>query len=781
MDSFDQISFRPIPKWPVEAATPHYPFLSTPPSKVVASPDPLRSTVFDTALANGPDAELVCYALAPVAVKTAAHGAFICETPYQSVEVKGRGDLRFDFGVLSAGWIEFESDDIPADAEFSISEYNQPAVVNEGAQYPKKTAHPIRVSGSTWRLVLNREYYEGVRFGWLHSRSGNSRWSLRNLRLVCQARPTNYAGSFECDDPLLERIWETGALTVRLSLLRDHFGSILVERGDRHSWTGDAYVSQAAAMPVFGNFGLVRANLDRTANDTNGIESYSLYWILSLVDYVLCSGETVALREHAAIVREKLRHAVEVVRNRTKLGFCGHDDRTGSAFKEPEIEANHRFYRLLALRTVHTVRTALAWIGGDEETAKVCNAVETALLETPLPALGILGLHDGTEAVLADALKGTPSEFLDREYRNPVTCVSYSPFNNYFVLQGMAHARCYAEAMGLVRRCWGGMIQLGATTFWEVFRPEWLEVMQPSDPPPDGVHGYTSLCHPWSAGVTRWLTDHVLGIRPTAPGYSEFIFDPIASGSKKVSGSVATARGGIRAGFDGREAWLVIPTGCRGSVKTNIGIRQFGPGRHEFEIAARDVDPVATSQQNQGFAAAWEADTSLSAGLTRSSGWIAFAATPEGGDISNLGSETSLTISENMPGGSLHRRHFGGNAEHDTSAMGKSRQITAADFRGALRTNVATVFEQTFTVDIKRPDDLPYSLGIFCQDVLDEGIVQTVDVLDLETKTLVAPTRIVQRFEGGLVLWLRFNRSVRLRICHCPGPDVTLGGLLFAS
>ena len=397
-------------------------------------------------------------------------------------------------------------------------------------------------------------------------------------------------------------------------------------------------------MPVFGNFGLVRANLDRTANDTNGIESYSLYWILALIDYVLNSGDTDALRVYAGTVCEKLLHSVEVVRHRGKLGFCGHDDRTGSAFKEPEIEANHRFHHLLALRTVRTFQTALTWTGDDDASVEVCRAVETALLEVPLPTSEVLGLHDGTEAVLAGALTDSLSEFIDREYRNEVTSVSYSPFNTYFVLQGMVHAGCVAEAMGLVRRCWGGMISLGATTFWEVFRPEWVDLMKPCDPPPDGVHGYTSLCHPWSAGVTRWLSDHVLGVRPTTPGYSEFVFDPLAAGLKKMSGTVATVNGAIRAGFEGRSAWLEVPAECHGSVKTNAGVRRFGPGRHEFELEEEEPSPVVTPARS--FAAAWEPDSTLEVGLVRSTAWMAFAATPDGGDLVHLPHGTSITISE---------------------------------------------------------------------------------------------------------------------------------------
>ena len=70
--------------------------------------------------------------------------------------------------------------------------------------------------------------------------------NITNVRLVCQAKPANYLGSFECDNTMLNRIWYTGAYTVRTNLLENCFGAILMERGDRFSWTGDAYISQAA-------------------------------------------------------------------------------------------------------------------------------------------------------------------------------------------------------------------------------------------------------------------------------------------------------------------------------------------------------------------------------------------------------------------------------------------------------------------------------------------------------------------------------------------------------
>lgn len=57
----------------------------------------------------------------------------------------------------------------------------------------------------------------------------------------------------------------------------NYFGAILMNRGDRHSWTGDSYPAQAASLPAFANYDFVLKNLYSTAERPNGIESYELY------------------------------------------------------------------------------------------------------------------------------------------------------------------------------------------------------------------------------------------------------------------------------------------------------------------------------------------------------------------------------------------------------------------------------------------------------------------------------------------------------------------------
>ena len=255
--------------------------------EVPESPDPLVQYRWKEPRASD---GLQVYVLRPTALQPAPTESFEGMATEASIPctilVRGPGSLRFDFGVESAAWLEFDSPDLAGAVEMSISEYNEPAVVNVGAQNPVKTLRPVR-HGNTYRLELNKELYEGLRFGWIHVRSFERPWHITDVRAVCQVKPANYEGRFACSDPLLTRIWYSGAYGVKVNLQPDYFGAILMERSDRFSWTGDAHTSQGAALVAFGNRDFVKHNLDRTANDSNNIESYSLYWILSLMSKLI--------------------------------------------------------------------------------------------------------------------------------------------------------------------------------------------------------------------------------------------------------------------------------------------------------------------------------------------------------------------------------------------------------------------------------------------------------------------------------------------------------------
>lgn len=192
---------------------------------VKESPDPLITYRWSNPKVSD---SLEIYTLQPKKITGIPNSSF--NQNKDGTSVSGKGSLMFDFGVESAAWFEFESDDLIDSVEMSISEYNEPAIVNTGPQHRIKTMVPIKY-GNTYRLELNDALYEGVRFAWIHVKSFSKTWHIKNVRLVCQVRPTNYMGSFSCNDTELTRIWYTGAYTVKLNLLKDYFGAILMDRG----------------------------------------------------------------------------------------------------------------------------------------------------------------------------------------------------------------------------------------------------------------------------------------------------------------------------------------------------------------------------------------------------------------------------------------------------------------------------------------------------------------------------------------------------------------------
>lgn len=117
------------------------------------SPDPTSSYRWD-APASADSLQL--YMLAPKKIFAFPTAAFAIAG--DGITVNGSGELRFDFGVENAGWLEFDSDDLSDSVEMSISEYNDPAIVNAGARHPVKTMSPVKY-GNSYRLELNDELY----------------------------------------------------------------------------------------------------------------------------------------------------------------------------------------------------------------------------------------------------------------------------------------------------------------------------------------------------------------------------------------------------------------------------------------------------------------------------------------------------------------------------------------------------------------------------------------------------------------------------------------------
>ena len=727
--------------------------------------------------------------------------------------VKGKGSIRLDFGVESAAWIEFDSPDCPGDVEMSLSEYNEPGV--DKARIAVK-------HGNTYRLELNPELYEGVRFAWIDVKSWSRPWHITNVRAVCQVKPTNYVGSFSCSDPQLTRIWYMAAYGVKASLCKDYFGSILMDRGDRMSWTGDAHPSQAAALVAFGNTAFVKKNLANTAHQDNGIRSYSLYWVLSLLDYYRYTGDAETLRLHLDNACAKLDSAHIAYGTNPGLGFYGWDERLGAGFEiwfRPCSEAQHA-YQMLSLRTWSEFAAAMGEIGRNDLRDKYVGYANKKFAELTKTDnwhadFGIHAAADALNTGLLDAKTG--KSLYAREFGDRVNRLSLSPFNEYFILQAMARLGKTDDALCTVRDMWGYMLQYGGTTPFEVYRPSWNEVIGRNDAVPNAQCGIVSLCHPWGAGVVKWLNEETLGIKPTTPGFATYDIAPHLGGSLlRVSGATPTPSGVIRASFNlttgrgqvsapprtvgrlgtpksgrkilrisinGKLAWDGLFHATSGISGANeypdfVYFNGLQPGEYALETTYAGRPPTHPTPPMEYDSRLVKQDSTTSGdwgGNYGSDGHLLCGYLPDGTDKQSLPSYVRSVE---------FFRAFPKSGRPDIvqwAAVTADRRALAPDASNSSHRSASRISnnDQTMTLTIRVKDKRKYRIALYFVDWDQKGLRSVVEMFDADTLRMIAPVQLVSGHSGGKYLVYETDRSVKFRFDKIRGDIVTLSGIFF--
>ncbi|MDP9079879.1 MAG: hypothetical protein M3O71_20820 [Bacteroidota bacterium] len=737
------------------------------------------------------------------------------------ITVNGTGDIRFDFGQENAGWLEFDSADLTDSITMSISEYNQPPVYS--STYPPKTLTPKK-HGNTYRLELNTELYEGVRFGWIHVRSFSKTWHITNLRLICQVRPTNYNGSFSCSDTLLTRIWYTGAYTVKLNLLKDYLGAILMYRGDRFSWTGDAHPAQAASMVAFGNYDFIKKNIAYTSTQSNGIRSYALYWVLSLIDYYKYTGDTETLKSYIDNACAKLDDAYKVYGTNPNLEYYGWDERLGAGFEHPNLPEPQNAYKMLAIRAWKEFSVAMGMCGRTDLRDKYNDYAteKISALRNSGTWYQDFGLHAGTDAVTTGLLNtGEKKAIYEKRFTDRVNRISYSPFNQYFVIQAFALMNKYDDALGSIRDLWGGQVKYGGTSFFEDYRPSWNAIVGKNGPVPNNQCGFTSLCHPWGAGVTKWLSEEVLGIKPTAPGFATFEIIPhLGRTLTNVSGKTPTLKGDIDASFNvstgvcsvsspaGTVGRIGIPKAGKAitSVKINGALAWNGsfhsvrgfvgasedadfvyftgmlPGSYNIVAKYRGTTPKYTAPVASYAASYIGIDTTTSGnwgGVYGTDGYILCNYNGNGKDKTSLPSYISSVNYYKVKGNGLPLNTVWASSTNDRRAPAPDAANSFPRAAACLYANDADQIGNTFTSTITIKGTHDYTISLYFVDWDKKGRKIAVEMFDAETSNLVAPVKIVENCVGGAYLTYSYNKSVKFRINVVRGDNPVLSGIFF--
>ena len=395
----------------------------------------------------------------------------------------------------------------------------------------------------------------GFRFVRIDLEDKDSFVQLKSVRAIFIYRDLEYQGSFRCSDERLNRIWSTGAYTVHLNM-QDYLWDGI--KRDRLVWIGDMHPEAMSIYAVFGNHDIIPKSLDLIRDETplprwmNGISSYSMWWVLIHHSWYLQTADVSYLRQQRPYLTGLLAQLA---------GCVGPDHREAmppgrfldwpSSGNKPAIHAGLHSLLLTTLRAGAELCDVL---NESETKAKCVEAVGKLKQHVPDPA-------DSKQAAALMALAGLDDPArLNRNVMAVDGPQRMSTFYGYYVLQARALAGDYQGAIDCIRQYWGGMLDLGATTFWEDFDLQWttnaarIDELVPAgkkDIHGDfGNHCYIgfrhSLCHGWASGPTAWLTEHVLGIQVIEPGCRTVHIEPHLADLDWAEGTFPTPHGLIK-------------------------------------------------------------------------------------------------------------------------------------------------------------------------------------------------------------------------------------------
>jgi hypothetical protein len=373
--------------------------------------------------------------------------------------------------------------------------------------------------------------------------------------------PLEYRGEFKSSDDLLNKIWDVSAYTMHLTTREFFIDGI---KRDRWVWSGDAYQSYLMNYYLFFDSPSVERTLlalrgkEPVTAHINTIMDYSLYWFVGIYDYYLYTGDTKFIETFYPRMKTLMDYCLG---RRNKNGFLEplegdwvFIDWADGLPKTGEVS----FEQMLLVRSLEAMAVS-AKISEENEDQKqyekLAKDLKTKLFDVFWDKENQVMNHQRIDGKTQDNVTryanmfGIFFNYFDETQKQSVKNKVLlnddiqkitTPYMRFYELEALCAMGEQEFVLDEIRDYWGGMLALGATTFWELYNPNdkgeaHLEMY--------GRPYGKSLCHAWGASPIYLFGKYYLGVKPTKPGYVEYEIKPNLGGLQWMQGKVPTPKG----------------------------------------------------------------------------------------------------------------------------------------------------------------------------------------------------------------------------------------------
>ncbi len=440
-----------------------------------------------------------------------------------------------------------------------------------------------------------------------------------SVSMLYEYLPLDYRGSFRCNDELINRIWDISAYTMHLTSREFFIDGI---KRDRWIWSGDAYQSYLMNYYLFFDSPSVSRTMlnlrgkDPVTSHMNTIMDYTFYWFIGIYDYLQYTGDRKFVEQFYPRMQSLMEYCLSRRNSEGMMeGLAGDwvflDWADFKMSKAGEVS----FEQLLLCRSLETM-SLCAEIMKDAESEKKYAALASDLKQKLFKVFWDNNqkafIHNRENGVMSKQVTPYTNMFavlfnyLDKEKTenvkqnvllNPDALKITTPYMRFYELEALCALGEHNFVLKEIRDYWGGMLNLGATSFWEKYNPnekgtEHLAMY--------GRPYGKSLCHAWGASPIYLLGKYYIGVKPEKEGYKEFSIRPVLGDLEWMEGSVPTPNGDIKVYMDTEQIKVSATEGegylyfeSQTKPETNKGeIEKIEDNKYKLKIRSNDGEYI---------------------------------------------------------------------------------------------------------------------------------------------------------------------------------------------